>query len=338
MRRCLVDLPPYIRALVSPRQSPQMTCLLSSHRQTSAVPNGFEQATHDRGRPGSLDLLSNHQSRDSGSNDAFDNLDVFADPTFFNDGEQNQANGGLWETLLHNSIMSSSPGYRSFMPSPSGRDIQATRTENPSPLPAQITSIPPYEQSAHDNGFPSSDSNLDLDFSMFLNSPRTLSTPPSSSLTASHPRRSVERSISPLQLTDHHDPHGESRGFNLISETNPAAARSFDPVTVDDVTAESTASLLLLLKSFVFPRFVGLQSLRKLTPSTLFQMILRSSSASARTILGVYKHYLTMEQHPLATLTLVAYHSLLYVSITHRCEQHMSLLTDFAVCRVQREF
>ena len=239
-----------------------MTCSLSLHRQTSAVPDGIEEATHDSGRPSSLDLLSNnsfHQSGDPGLNDAFNSLDVFSDPMLLYDGQQNQANGGLWGTLLDNSTVSFSPGRQSFMPTPSGRDIQPTRTENPSPLTRQITSIPPAvsaEQSAHDNGFPLFDSNKDLDYSMFLNSPRRTSTAPSSSHTDLHPRRSVERrSISPLQLTDHDDTHRENRGFNLISKTSSAAARALDPVIVEDVTAESIASLLLLLKTLVFPPF-----------------------------------------------------------------------------------
>ena len=210
-----------MRALVSPQQSPHITSFLLPHPQTSAVPDGIEGATHDSGRPSSLDLLSNnsfHQFGDSGMNDAFNSLDVFSNPMLFYGGQQNQANGELWGTLLDNSIVSFSPGRQSFIPTPSGRDIQPTPPGNPSPLTRQITSIPPavpVEQSAHDNGFPLSDSNIDLDFSMFLKSPRRTSTAPSSSHTDLDFLRSVERrSISPLQLTDHDDTHRENREFN----------------------------------------------------------------------------------------------------------------------------
>lgn len=247
---------------MSPQQSPQIISFLSPHPQTSAVPDGIEKATHDSGRPSSLDLLSNnsfHQSGDSGMNDAFNSPDVFSDPMLFYGGQQTQANGELWGTVLDNSIVSFSPGRQSFIPTPSGRDIQPTPMGNPSPLTRQITSIPPAvpaKQSAHDNGFHLFDSNIDLDFSMFLKSPRRTSTAPSSSHTDLDFRRSVERrSISPLQLTDHDDTHRENRGFNLISKTISAAARALVPVTVEDVTAESIASLLLSLRSLVFPRF-----------------------------------------------------------------------------------
>lgn len=258
----MVDLPPYIKALVSPQQSPQITSFLSPHPQTSAVPDGIEEATHDSGRPSSLDLLSNnsfHQSGYSGLNDAFNSLDVFSNPMLLYGGQQNQANGELWGTLLDNSIVSFSPGRQSFMPIPSGRDIQLTPTGNPNPLTRQITSMPPAvpaEQSAHDNGFPLFDSNIDLDFSMLLKTPQRTSTAPISSHTDLDFRRSVERrSISPLQLTDRDDTHRENRGFNLISKTTSAANRALDPVTVEDVTAESMASLLLSLRSLFFPRF-----------------------------------------------------------------------------------
>ena len=250
---------------MSPQQSPQITSFLSPQPQTSVVPDGIEKATHDSGRPSSLDLLSNnsfHQSGDSGMNDAFNSLDVFSDSMLFYGGQQNQPNGDLWGTLLDNSIVSFSPGRQTFIPTPSGRDIQPTPTGNPSPLTRQIPSIPPAvpavpaEQSAHDNGFPLFVSNIDIDFSMFLKSPRRTSTAPSSSHTDLDFGRSVERrSISPLQLTDHDDTHRENRGFNLISKPTSAAARALDPVTVEDVTAESMASLLLSLRSLFFPRF-----------------------------------------------------------------------------------
>ena len=258
----MVDLPPYIRALVSPGQSPQMTCPSPPRRRTSAVPDGIEGATDDSGISNSLDFLSNnsfHQSECSAASNAFDGLVVFSDPIISNDGEQNQAYGGLWETLLDETLVAFSPGRRSFMPTPSGRDIHATHTEIPSPLMQQMTSIPSNilaAQSVNNNDLSLSDLNLDLDFSMFLNSPYRPSTASSSPPTQSHPRRSVERmSISPLRLTDHDGTHRENREFNLVPRSTSAAGQPLEPVTEQDLEAESIVSLLALLKSLVFPQF-----------------------------------------------------------------------------------
>lgn len=257
----MIVLPPYIKALLSPRQSPQMTHFHLPYRQASALLDDTEQATHDGERPSSLDFLSNssfHQSGDSALSDAFSSLDVFSNPTFFPDDERNQANSGLWETLIDNTSVSFSPRRRSFRPSPSGRDIQTTRTENSSPFTRQMNGISSYAsatQSANDD-FALSDLNLDLDFSMFLNSPHRSSTAPSSSQLRSHPRGSVERmSISPLRLTDRDDTHREISELNLVSKSTSAAVQALESVTEEDVTADSIASLLFSLKHLIFPRF-----------------------------------------------------------------------------------
>lgn len=255
-------LPPYITALVSPRESPQMTRSLPAHLQTSALPDSTEETTRNSGMPNSLDFLSNnlfHQSGDFGLNDAFNGLDVFSDPLFLHDGEQRQADSGLQDFLLDNSIASFSPRRRSILPTSSGGAIQITCTENASPLMPQITSTPPYvpaAQSANDDNFPLPDLNLDLDFSMFLNSPHRPSTAPSSSHSEPHLGRSVEKmSISPLQLTDRDDNHGENSLFNPVSEIASIADQTLDPFTGDDLAAESIAPLLFLLKSLIFPRY-----------------------------------------------------------------------------------
>ena len=243
-------------ALVSPRQSPQM------HRETSAVPEGIGEATHASGRPNLLhSRLDNafHQSEYSDFNDALNSLGEFSDLVFFPDSKQNQASGRSWEPSLDDSIMPFSPRHRLFMPTPSGQDNEATRTENPSTMTRQISSIAPYlpaAQSAGDNEFPLSDIDLALDFSMFLRSPHRQSTAPSSAHIESNTHMSAERiCISPLQLTDHEDTHMENRDFSLVPNQTSVADEALDPVTGQDVTNESIASLLLLLKSQVFPRF-----------------------------------------------------------------------------------
>lgn len=255
-------LPPYITALVSPRESPQMTGSLPAHLQTSALPDSTEESTRNSGMPNSLDFLSNnffHQSEDSGSKDALNSLDVFSDPLFLHDGRQGQADSGLQDSLQDNSIALFSPRCRSILPTSSGGGIQITCTENPSPLMPQITSTPPYvpaEQSANDDDFPLPDLNLDLDFSMFLNSPHRPSTAPSSSHSEPHLRGSVEKmSISPLQLTDRDDNHGGNILSNPVSEIASVADQALDPVTGDDLAAESIAPLLFLLKSLIFPHY-----------------------------------------------------------------------------------
>ena len=119
----MVVLPPYITALVSPRESPQMTGSLPAHLQTSALPDSTEESTRNSGMPNSLDFLSNnffHQSEDSGSNDALNSLDVFSDPLFLHDGRQGQADSGLQDSLQDNSIALFSPRRRSILPTSSG--------------------------------------------------------------------------------------------------------------------------------------------------------------------------------------------------------------------------
>ena len=239
-----------------------MACSRSPRLQTSALSHGIEQAAHDSGMLSSLDFLSNnvfHQPGNSGSSDPFSSLDVFSEAMLSRDGEQTQTSGGLWETLFDNNIPSFSPRLWTSMPTPSGRDIQVTRTSSPSPLMRQVPSNAPgvpVTQSTNDNHFTSPDLNLDLDFSMFLNSPHRPSTAPSSPHSESHLRRSVERmSISPLRLTDQDDNHRENGEYNVVSKFTSAADQALGPVTEEDSTAELIASLLFMLKSLILPRF-----------------------------------------------------------------------------------
>ena len=239
-----------------------MTDPLPSNCQMSAVPDGVEDVIHDSGRQSTLDFLSSGSfqlSGDPGFGDAPNSLGVFSDPLSFQDGEQDQANGGSWEALLDNTMTSFSPGRRSFMPTPYGRDIQDTGMENVSPLAQHIASVPAYvpaPQSPHHDDFPSFDLDLGIDFSMYLNSPNRPSTASNSFRTGPNPCRSIERiSISPLQLTNHDDTYRENREFDFISESTPAADQALDPVTEEDLEAESIVSLLVLLKFLAFPHF-----------------------------------------------------------------------------------
>ena len=191
--------------------------------------------------------------------DAANSLHVLSDPLSFQDGEQTQANDGSWEALLDTTMTSFSPGRRSFMPTSYERDMQDTGMENVTPPRQQLPSFPAYvptPQSPHHDDFPLSDLNLDIDFSMYLNSPHRPSTASSSSRMGSNPRRSVERrSVSPFQLTDYDDTYRETREFDLVSKSTTAADQALDLVTEEDLEAESIVSLLVLLKSLAFPRF-----------------------------------------------------------------------------------
>ena len=239
-----------------------MTGFIQPHSQTSEFSDNIECAPHDSGRPRTLDFLSRGSfqlSGDTGSGDATNSLAVFSDPISFHGGEQSQAINRPWEILLDNSSMPFSPMRRSVMPTPSGRDIQDTGMENTCPFAQQITSIPadvPPPQSPHHDDFPLSDLDLDIDFSMYLNSPHRPSTASSSIRTGRNPGRSVERiSISPFRLTDHDDKYGENREFIPVSRDTAANNQALDPVTEEDSEAELIVSLLLLLKSLVFPHF-----------------------------------------------------------------------------------
>ena len=156
-------------------------------------------------------------------------------------------------------MTSFSPGRRSFIPTPYGRDIQDICTDKSSRLTQQIAGIPtcvPVQANPHHDDFHLSDLDLDIDFSMYLNSPNRPSTASSSSRTEPNFRGSVERrSISPLQLTNHDNICRDNREIDLVSKTTAGANQAHDPVTGEDLQVESVVSLLLSLKSRVFPRF-----------------------------------------------------------------------------------
>ncbi len=238
-----------------------MTSFLPAHRDIAAAPDGVEAATHSIERPVSRNLLSNgfsHQSGDFDWSDIWNSLSAFSDAAILHDGEQNEADSGLWETLLENNNVSFSPRPGSRMPTPSTQEIEVPPAENLSPLMQQIISMAPYSldaQVANDNNFSLPDFDLD-DFSMFENRSHTSSRARSSSSHKEpHPRITDERGISPLQLTNLNNTHGGVREINLVSKTTSPAGQALNPVTRKDGRAESIASLLGLLKYLISPRF-----------------------------------------------------------------------------------
>ena len=255
----MVVLPPYITALVSPRRSPPIIYSPTPHPQTPTLSHGIEEATHNSRRQSSLEFSFNNSFHQSGDSDILGHLDIFSDSTFFHDGEQTQVNHGLEEVFFDASVLSLSARLQLPVPPQDGQGVPGTRTQESSPLVQQMSSIPsgaPDAQGVHENNFLFPDLDQDLDFSMFLSSSNRPSTAHSSSHGDDHHRRSVERiSISSLQSMDHGNSQEESRGLSYVSTVASAADQSFDPVTGEDLRAESIASLLLLLKSLIFPPF-----------------------------------------------------------------------------------
>ena len=239
-----------------------MTCFPPPCYPTPAVPGGIEEISRGSGGPSTLDFLSSDsfpQSAEFGSSTVSKSLGTLSDPLSFYNSEQDQANSELWGDLLDNSMTPFSPGHRSLMPTSSGQDTQATFTETLSPLVQQITSSPlylPIAQGPHDNHFPSSNFDLDPDFSMFLNISHSPSTASSPSRPGLHPHRSVESiSISAFQPTDRDDTYMENREFDIVSMSAAVAGQTPDPVTNEDSGAEKIISLLISLKNLAFPQF-----------------------------------------------------------------------------------
>ena len=238
-----------------------MTPLHPTYPSSSTAPDGVEKAFHDSGHPSNPQHLSNNplrKSDDSCWGDIFSSLTGFSNPESFHDSELIQADVVSWEHLFGNCAALLSPGRLSSMPSPSGRS-HAIRQENPSPLMGQMNSMSPYApaaQRAHGTEFSLSNLDQDLDFSTYLNSPHILSMDLSPSYTRPDPRGSVERiSISPTQLIDHDDSSGANEELSFDPNTASAADGTLISVTGEDVTAESLVSLLIMLKSLIFPPF-----------------------------------------------------------------------------------
>ena len=262
-----LDLPSYITALVSPRQSPHLTPLIPSYPRSSNTPDGREEASGDKTKATDLDRLSNNPLPSSGNyclSDIVSSVNGFSDPPFLHDGELNRVDGASWEALLDNSTVLFPSGCQSLMPSPSsssGRAVQAMQQGSLSPLMGQIESTSPYVSTTHnarDDDSSLSSLDQDLDFSMYLNWPRSPGTLLTTSPTASHSRQPVERmSISPFRLANYDNTHGPNVEVNFDPTTTLAVDDAIPPVTGDDVEVESLISLLILLKSLLLQIFAA---------------------------------------------------------------------------------
>lgn len=256
----MVVLPPYIRALGSPRRSPQAAGFPSAYSRTSAIPNGVEEAAHTLEMPANQDLLTSDCGNGPGkfrSGKISKSLDAFSYSVNLDSDEQSEANSELWKFWLENNSATFSPRRGSLMPTESRH---YTRAEGPSPLTQQLTSVSSYvpaAQSTNDNDFSLSDFNLDPNLSVFERSLQGSTTALGSSAQPDLHSRSPDQrmSISPLRLTDRRNTHYEDIELNMDSRNTSAAGQVRGPVTEEDVSTQSIASLLVLLRSLIFPRF-----------------------------------------------------------------------------------
>ena len=249
----MVVLPPYIRALGSPRRSPQAAGFPSAYSRTSAIPNGIEEAAHTLEMPANQDLLSIDCGNGPGnlsSGKTSKSLDAFSYSVNLDSDDQSEANSELWKFLLENNSAKFSPRRGALMPTESRH---YTRAECPSLLMQQLTSVSSYvpaAQSTNDNDFSLSDFNLDPNLSEFITAHRSSAQPDF------HSRSPDQRMIiSPLRLTDRRNTHHEDIELNMDSGNTSAAGQVRGPVTEEDVSTQSIASLLGLLRSLIFPRF-----------------------------------------------------------------------------------
>ena len=202
----------------------------------------------------SLEPLLDDSHHQSGHvSDLWESFDFFSYPAILDDSGQNQSNSGLRETLLNNNLPS--PRHGSVLLSPLRQEFNATRTG----LRRQLSSTTPDVSAAqvvNANEATLLDMNLDFDFSSFESPPHGPSAARSASFHADpNPRISGEiMSISPFQLADD-GTRSEDRNFNLVPGSTTAEGQALGRVTAQDVRAESIASLLMMLKSYVLPSF-----------------------------------------------------------------------------------
>ena len=266
----MVVLPPYIRALGSPRRSPQAAGFPSAYSRTCAIPNGIEEAAHTLETPANQDFLISDCGNGPGSFSSgkiSKSLDAFSYSANLDSDEQSEANSELWKLLLENNSATFSPRRGSIMPTESR---YYTRAEGPSPLTQQLTSVSSYvpaAQSTNDNDFSLSDFslsdfslsdfNLDPNLSVFERSLQGSTTAhrssPQPDLHSCSPGQRM--SNSPIRLTDRRNTHYEDIELNMDSGNTSTAGQVRGPVTEEDVSTQSIASLLVLLRSLIFPRF-----------------------------------------------------------------------------------
>lgn len=256
----MVVLPPYIRALVSPQLSPQAAGIPSAYSRTFAIPNGIEEATHTLEMPAHQGLLMSNCGNGPGnfrSGRISKSLDVFSCSVNLDSDKQSEANSELWKYLLENGSATFSPRRESLIPTESRH---YPRAEGPSPLTQQLTSVSsnvPAAQSINDNSSSLSDFDLDPNFSVFLRSPQGSITAHRSSAQLELHSRSPDQStsISPVRLTDGRNTHYEDIELNMDSGNTSAVGQVCGPVKEEDLSTQSIASLLVLLRSLIFPRF-----------------------------------------------------------------------------------
>ena len=254
----MVVLPPYIVALVSPHQSPQMSGIRSGLDQTSAPPHEVAEVVTSVGGaivPGSPSNDFYLQSSDLSLSEFVGSLDSFSFPALGSASSKNQSNTDLWATLLDDSSVNLSPRRGPAMLSPPRQGSDFTRTE----LRRQLSSSTPgcsAAQDGNDNEVDFLNMDLDFDFSLF-ESPRHRS---SSARGASlHAERITHTSgeitsVSPLQLHDNGTPRNDGN-TNRVPRSRSPGGRMVSPVTARDVRAEAIASLLMMLKSYILPPF-----------------------------------------------------------------------------------
>ena len=254
----MVVLPPYIVALVSPQQSPQLGGIRSGLNQTSAAPHEVAEVFTKSGGatvPGSPFNDSHLQPSDSCLSEFAGNLEFSSYPALVSDSWKNQSNNDWLATLLDDSSLTLSPQRGLVMLSPPQQDSNTTCAE----LRRQLSSSSPGCSAAQDGN----DNEVDL-FHMYLDteflqfeSPRHRSrSARGASLHAeqiSHTSGEI-RSVSPLQLHDNGTPRNESN-TNQVPRSRSPGGRMVSPVTARDVRSESIASLLMMLKSYILPPF-----------------------------------------------------------------------------------
>ena len=182
-------------------------------------------------------------------------IDSFSYPALVSQSWQNQSNNDWWATLFDDSSVTLSPWRGPAMLSPPRQDSNTTRTE----MRRLLSSSTPGCSAAQDGNDNEVDFlNMDLDFDFSVSEsprPRSSSARSASFLAEQITHTSGEiTSVSPLQLHDNGTPRNESN-TNRIPTSRSPGGRMLSPVTARDVRAESIASLLMMLKTYILPSF-----------------------------------------------------------------------------------
>ncbi|KAM0799856.1 hypothetical protein BDR22DRAFT_854479 [Usnea florida] len=251
-------LPPYIVALVSPLPSPQLGGIRSGLSQTSAPPQEVAEVVTNVGGatvPGSPFNDSSLQPSDFCLSELAGSLDSFSYSALVSESWKNQSNNDWWSTLLDDSRVNLSPWRGPAMLSPPRQDSNNTRTE---PRRQLSNSTPDCSaaQDGNNNEVDFLNMDLDSDFALFESSPHRSSSARSASFHAEQITHTSGEmtSVSPLQLHDNSTPRNGSN-TSRIPRSSSLGGRVVSPVTARDLRAESIASLLMMLKSYLLPSF-----------------------------------------------------------------------------------